>query len=220
MILLIVGDDTNANEVRAKFGDRHQYLHAINHPKATGLLNTCDVVFDFAITQDPSQMSIYNNSAPQVIFLNSVKASLKKLCCNTDHTTRSFFGFNGMPTFFNREMLEVSLLHEDQLAKLQDECSKLNSLFERVKDTVGMVTARVICMIINEAYYTLEEGTASREDIDLAMKLGTNYPYGPFEWCLRIGAKEVCDLLNAVYHDTQDDRYQICQLLLKESQAL
>jgi 3-hydroxybutyryl-CoA dehydrogenase len=72
-------------------------------------------------------------------------------------------------------------------------------------------------MIINEAYYTVEEGTASRKDIDLAMKLGTNYPFGPFEWCEKIGAKNVFDLLKAVHEATQDERYHICTLLKKEA---
>jgi 3-hydroxybutyryl-CoA dehydrogenase len=71
-------------------------------------------------------------------------------------------------------------------------------------------------MIINEAYYTVQEGTATRADIDLAMKLGTNYPYGPFEWCERIGLEHVYHLLEAVYDDTKDERYKIAPLLKKE----
>jgi len=85
-----------------------------------------------------------------------------------------------------------------------------------VEDRVGMVTPRVICMIINEAYYTTMEGTATKEDIDLAMKLGTNYPFGPFEWALNIGVENVFELLEALYEDTKDDRYRICPLLKKE----
>jgi len=90
--------------------------------------------------------------------------------------------------------------------------SKLVTEFVCVEDRVGLVTPRVICMVINEAYYTLEEGTATRNDIDLAMKLGTNYPYDPFEWAKRIGIKNVIELLEAVYSDTQDDRYKVCSL--------
>jgi 3-hydroxybutyryl-CoA dehydrogenase len=71
-------------------------------------------------------------------------------------------------------------------------------------------------MIINEAYYTSEEGTALREDIDLAMKLGTNYPYGPFEWAKRIGTNQVIKLLDRVYNKTNDERYKICTLLRAE----
>jgi 3-hydroxybutyryl-CoA dehydrogenase len=62
----------------------------------------------------------------------------------------------------------------------------------------------------------VQEGTATRDDIDMAMKSGTNYPYGPFEWSRRIGIRHVYELLEAVYEDTKDERYKICALLKKE----
>jgi 3-hydroxybutyryl-CoA dehydrogenase len=129
----------------------------------------------------------------------------------------SLFGFAGLPTFLDRTILETSLYKVDQKSKLEDICKKLNTEFQIVKDSVGLVTPRVICMIINEAYCTVEEGTATREDIDLAMKLGTNYPFGPFEWAKKIGIRNVYEVLNAVYEDTKDERYRICSLLKKES---
>jgi 3-hydroxybutyryl-CoA dehydrogenase len=121
-----------------------------------------------------------------------------------------------MPTFFNRELLEVSLRSTDQRTDLEKICQLLSTDFAVVDDRVGLVTPRIICMIINEAYYTVQEGTASRADIDLAMKLGTNYPLGPFEWCNKIGIEHVYHLLNTVYHDTHDERYKICALLKRD----
>ena len=124
-----------------------------------------------------------------------------------------------MPTFLNRDVLEVTKLNNDQ-TRLELICKELNTEFACVADKVGLVTPRIICMIINEAYYTVEEGTATREDIDLAMKLGTNYPYGPFEWCKRIGPRQVCGLLEAVHNDTGDERYLICTLLKQEAEGI
>lgn len=63
-------------------------------------------------------------------------------------------------------------------------------------DVPGLISARVVSAIINEAWKALEDGVSSKEAIDLAMKLGTNYPYGPFEWCARIGAQRVHALLS------------------------
>ena len=126
------------------------------------------------------------------------------------------FGFCGLPTFLNRELLEVSLLNQDHQNRLKKICGDLHTNYQIVTDRVGLVTPRVICMIINEAYCTVEEGTASREDIDEAMKLGTNYPFGPFEWCDRIGVKNVCRLLGAMYEETMDERYKVCELLRKQ----
>ena len=123
------------------------------------------------------------------------------------------FGFCGMPSFLNREQLEVVLHRQEHLDDLKRICSTLRTGYLVVADRVGLVTPRVICMIINEAFCAVEEGIATREDIDLAMKLGTNYPYGPFEWCERIGSRQVIQLLDAVYRDTQDERYKACSLL-------
>ena len=62
-------------------------------------------------------------------------------------------------------------------------------------DIPGFISAGVIAMIINEAYFALQEEVSSKADIDTAMKLGTNYPYGPFEWSEIIGIKNVYTLL-------------------------
>ena len=70
-------------------------------------------------------------------------------------------------------------------------------------------------MIINEAYFTLEENVSTKEEIDIAMKLGTNYPYGPFEWSKKIGLKNIADLLKELF--ITEKRYQPAALLLKEA---
>jgi 3-hydroxybutyryl-CoA dehydrogenase len=64
-----------------------------------------------------------------------------------------------------------------------------------VDDQPGFISARVIVMIINEAFLALGEGVSSKNDINTAMKLGTNYPYGPFEWAEKIGIKNIITLL-------------------------
>lgn len=79
-----------------------------------------------------------------------------------------------------------------------------------------MVTPRILMMIINEAYYTVQEGTAGKLDIDTAMKLGTAYPHGPFEWLQQIGIRDVYEVLDALYQDTREERYKICPLLKTE----
>jgi 3-hydroxybutyryl-CoA dehydrogenase len=66
------------------------------------------------------------------------------------------------------------------------------------------VALRVISCIVNEAYLTLSESVASAEDLDQAMKLGANYPKGPFGWAQEIGADtilEILDSLRATYGD-------------------
>jgi len=63
-------------------------------------------------------------------------------------------------------------------------------------------------MIINEAVQVYDEKIASREDIDTAMKLGTNYPFGPLEWVDKIGIELIYNILLSLQRDFGDDRYR------------
>jgi 3-hydroxybutyryl-CoA dehydrogenase len=215
MKILVIADEPRFDECRGKLGE-HQYTHLSSHTGAEEIANTHDVVFDFLIDENPQIFRRYGERS-MIVFLNTCKVSLAALASTLDTALQcSVFGFNGMPTLFNRELLEVSVLNSSDVDTLARVCGQLATKYTLVDDRVGMVTPRVICMIINEAYYTVQEGTASREDIDLAMKLGTNYPYGPFEWCERIGLRNVYELLEAVYADTKDERYKIPALMKKE----
>jgi 3-hydroxybutyryl-CoA dehydrogenase len=91
----------------------------------------------------------------------------------------------------------------------------LNRKAEWVPDIKGFTSARVVSMIINEAYFALEENVSTKEEIDIAMKLGTNYPYGPFEWSKKIGLKNIAALLTEL--SLTEKRYQPAALLLKEA---
>ena len=91
----------------------------------------------------------------------------------------------------------------------------LNIKINFVKDEPGFISARVIAMIINEAYFALEDNVSSKIEIDTAMKLGTNYPFGPFEWALQIGTGNILALLQKLY--LTDSRYKPSQLLAKEA---
>lgn len=217
MNILVIGEQVNLDEVKSKFGEDHHYMFEKDHREAERFVLSNDLVFDFIIDEEPFQVEIYGNKDGSKVFVNTSKVSLAELSNLANHHIKAqLFGFNGLPTFLNRNVMEVSVLKKEDEIQLSELCKKLNTEFLLVDDRVGLVTPRIICMIINEAYYTVQEGTASREDIDMAMKLGTNYPFGPFEWCNRIGIKHVYELLEAVYEDTHDERYKICSLLKKE----
>ena len=194
----------------------HDYRHVTSHEAAADSVQERELVLDFIIGENPEAMQIYATKT-LTVFLNSWKVPLAAVCHAIRDTMKcTVFGFNGFPTMFNREYLEVSLLQPEEAPALKKICAELKTEHLVVEDRVGFVTPRVIAMIINEAYYTVQEGTASRADIDLAMKLGTNYPYGPFEWCERIGLRNVYTLLEALYTDTKDERYKISALMKTE----
>ena len=177
-------------------------------------LSGFDVIFDLSIDEQASTLKYYAPLKNIPVFVGAVKKQLvaaanlygREILC-------TLIGINDLPTFINRSLAEVSLLKNTDKDALQQTMQKLGWDYKLFEDRVGMVTPRIIMMIINEACYTLQEGTASMQDIDTSMKLGTNYPFGPFEWADKIGIKHVYETLKAVYDDTHDERYKICPLL-------
>lgn len=85
----------------------------------------------------------------------------------------------------------------------------------QVSDQPGLVRFRIISMIINEAYFALEEEISTKAEMDTAMKYGTNYPLGPFEWAEKIGLRRVAALLQRL--QLESGRYVPSELLLKEA---
>ncbi|MER5435819.1 3-hydroxyacyl-CoA dehydrogenase [Streptomyces sp. NPDC002588] len=77
-----------------------------------------------------------------------------------------------------------------------------------VADVPGLVVARVLSMIANEAWETAHHGVATPEDIDTAMLLGTNYPMGPFAWSARWSTSSLLGLLDALWSSYRDPRYR------------
>jgi 3-hydroxybutyryl-CoA dehydrogenase len=215
MHILIVGQPAHLDETRQKFGDSHQYRLIESRRNIMEHMGPDTVVFDFFVNENPSDLDVYRTVRALTLFVNVSNSTLSRL--SSFGLPETAIGFCGMPTFLNRESMEVSILHPDQRENLKIVCENLQTQYQIAADQSGLVTPRVICMIINEAYRTVEEGIATKDDIDKAMKLGTNYPYGPFEWCERIGINHVVRLLDVMHRETGDERYKVCDLLNRES---
>jgi 3-hydroxybutyryl-CoA dehydrogenase len=126
----------------------------------------------------------------------------------------SFVRINGWPGFLN-SIIEASALNEELKRKTEAVFTQFNKSIEWLPDDPGFITPRVISVIINEAYFALEEEVSTKENIDLAMKLGTAYPYGPFEWAKKIGLKNIAALLTRL--SGENSRYLPSPLLVKEA---
>ena len=87
------------------------------------------------------------------------------------------------------------------------------------KDMPGFIVNRVLIPMINEAIFTLEEGVASAEDIDLAMTTGANHPVGPLALADRIGLDTVLAICDVLYHDLGDPKFRPCPLLRRYVEA-
>jgi 3-hydroxybutyryl-CoA dehydrogenase len=146
--------------------------------------HTADAYIDFGFAPSAEKIEKLTKLLPRPVMINAVTETL-------DDIHPDFIRFNGWPGFLKGNYIEAAANKERQLKA----CALFEDQILFVKDEPGFVSARIVSMIINEAYFTLEAGTSTREEIDTAMKLGTGYPFGPFEWASLIGEKKVADLL-------------------------
>lgn len=159
----------------------------------------------FFCLQQNFDLSIFKD-IEKPVFINSVKTTLKAL-----NAPSNILRINGWATFLNRQTWEVSGKINEQVHAV---FSSLKIKIVTVTDEPGFISARIIAMIINEAYFALGDDISSKSEIDTAMKLGTNYPYGPFEWAALIGEENILSLLQKL--SETDTRYQPAALLLAE----
>jgi 3-hydroxybutyryl-CoA dehydrogenase len=132
------------------------------------------------------------------------------------HARHRVVGFAALPPLQNGQAVELAATPWTEAAALDQAGEFFRSLGLEpmvVPDGPGLVFPRILCMIINEAAFALMEGVASAEDIDTAMKLGTNYPLGPLEWADRIGLDQVLGVLEGLQAEYGEDRYRPAPLL-------
>ena len=168
---------------------------------------TADAFFDLTF----NDFDIASND-----FVNDVAVFVHAVNCVCKDIGRSnYIRLNAWNGFLNRRVTELASLDDNYKNKAALIFDALGWQYTWVADEDGLIAARIIAMIINEAYYALEEKVSTKEQIDIAMKLGTNYPYGPFEWSKKIGLKNIVQLLQNL--EKQNKRYTLSALLISES---
>ena len=189
MILAVLASDLQKEEIATSpFFSKHEVVYSENDSLWAN--HTADVFLDLLFEPTPDRISKLEKLLPKPVLVNSVIGTL-----NTIHP--SFIRVNAWPGFLRGRFLEAAASEEIRAiaeARFGDDL-----IF--VRDCPGFVSPRIVAMVINEAFFTLEAGTATKEEIDIAMKLGTGYPFGPFEWGEKIGLENINELLNVLSVD-------------------
>lgn len=208
MRLVIVANDEFKEELLAGGVSDDCKIDWIGSSSGLSSYTDVDAVIDLLFEQNGYDVTYLKTFFPKPVLINSINRTVLEIGL-------PFIRINGWPVFLKRNIAEVACGKDADKKEVEKILIAVNKKAEWVPDIKGFISTRVVSMIINEAYFALEDKVSSKEEIDTAMKLGTNYPYGPFEWAKKIGLKNIAGLLTAL--SLSEKRYQPATLLLKES---
>ncbi len=190
MRISILASEVTRNEILSKATTRNVEIAWKTDLQALAS-DPADAYLDLLFQYLPERIETLKQLLPATVVIGSV-------CYTTRQTDPSFIRINAWPGFIRQNVCEIAIGTEANAATAKDTLQALGWQYHVVPDQPGMIAPRILAMVINESYFALEEQVSTRAEIDIAMKLGTNYPFGPFEWAEKIGVHNIRELLHVM----------------------
>lgn len=150
-----------------------------------------------------------------ILTSNTSSISLTQIAASTTRPTfvAGMHFMNPVPVMKLVEGIRALQTSEETFAAVREVAEKMGKTFVEARDFPGFAVNRVLMPMINEAVFALYEGVARAEDIDQAMKLGTNQPMGPLALADFIGLDTCLAILHVLQNGLGDPKYRPCPLL-------
>ncbi|WP_094228671.1 3-hydroxyacyl-CoA dehydrogenase family protein [Methanolobus psychrotolerans] len=202
--------------------ETNQILRRIEYTLNTPNFESTDIIIE-AIAEDMrAKKEIFNNitrvcPSETIIASNTSSLSITELSESISHPER----FVGMH-FFNPpdkmdlvEIVKGRKTSESTIEIVKQITTEMNKKPIIVKDSPGFIVNRMLMPFINEAVNLLEEGVASKKDIDEAIKTGLNHPMGPFELADFIGLDVCLAILESISSNLDEEKYKPSETLIQ-----
>ncbi|NMM54182.1 3-hydroxyacyl-CoA dehydrogenase family protein [Paenibacillus aquistagni] len=199
-------------------------IHKVTH---LAEISACDMVIETISEDLEAKKAVFaelDNVCPSNVILasNTSTLSLTELASNTKYPDR-VIGMHFIYPVANVELVEIirGLKTSDETfnetKRFVEEVVQKKGVM--VYESPGFVTSRIICVLINEALHVLQEGVATAEDIDNAMRIGYNFQYGPLEMADRFGLDSVLAAMERMFREFGDIKYRPSVVLKKMVRA-
>lgn len=213
MTIAAITENHVESDLKSLFPGENIHWLVFHHPAAAQENPDPQIVLylDLDFDNDPQRVEMLSRFLPGLVFINAVTPTLAEV-------QQPFVRINAWPGFGTRKVHELVSPDEATTQRIASLYESLDCNYRLVPDIPGLISPRIVAGIINEAWYTWEEKVSTKEEIDIAMKLGTNYPFGPFEWGEKIGLGQIVGLLRSLCKT--DDRYKPAKALQEATKGL
>lgn len=156
-----------------------------------------------------------------VLATNTSSISVTLLAASTKRPDKiiGMHFFNPVPMMSLVEVIRGLATSEATYTQTRELAAALSKEAVTSKDAPGFIVNRILVPMLNEAFYSLQEGIATAEDIDKAVKLGTNLPMGPLLLADFIGLDVCLAVLEVLHKEIGDPKFRACPLLRKYVEA-
>ncbi|KAJ3117883.1 hypothetical protein HDU96_005016 [Phlyctochytrium bullatum] len=194
-------------------------------------IRTTDDISDFAdvdfvveaVSENPSlKRELFQNldriTKPHAILAtNTSSISITKIAAATKRPEKvvGMHFMNPVPVMKLVEIIPGLDTSPETLKTTLDLAAAMGKVTTKSVDVPGFIANRVLMPYINEAVYVLQEGIATKEDIDTTMKLGTNVPMGPLTLADFIGLDTCLSIMRVLHTQLGDTKYRPAPLLVK-----
>ena len=200
--------------------DRNAAIARITGTTDRAKLASCDLVIEAATENEELKLKILKDVCPilrpqALIATNTSSISITKLATATDRPDR-FIGmhfFNPVPVMALLELIRGLQTSDDTHAKAESFAKRVGKVAITARNSPGFAVNRILCPMINEAVFALQEGIATAEEIDAGMKLGCNHPIGPLALADLIGLDTMLSVMEVFYTGFNDPKYRPAPLL-------
>jgi 3-hydroxybutyryl-CoA dehydrogenase len=155
--------------------------------------------------------------ANTILATNTSSISITKIAAVTKRPERviGMHFMNPVPLMKLVEVIRGLATSDDTLTTIVDVCKWMGKESVEANDSPGFISNRILCPMINEAVFALQEGVGTPEAIDQVMKLGMNHPMGPLTLADLIGLDVVLFVMEVLQRDLGEDKYRPAYLLRK-----